>query len=509
MFDSMYNISFMKIHLKKVTIYFFLFFLFQTSIAQHRIDYNIFYSQNVENEGLKIQVKFKSKKAKDFTYFHYANEVWGETDLSKCIEFIKSDNPTYKFKIVPDSSRIVIYHPKARNIDFIYRLKQDYKTESIKALNRPRVKNNFFHVLGQSLFMVPEEIFEKENNPKVKATIEWIGFPDGFKIHNSFGTNSKKQIISTKIDGGFYHSLFIGGDYRIREFKHLNKSVYFAIRGNWLKDYQDEKIFEALRKTIKTQREFWNDNNFDFYTVIMTPTTTQTDSSFKGQTSKGSNIKNGFLIQSSNNPFNSFNVIKYMFNHEMMHDWIGGKIKMKNEELNYWFSEGFTDYYTYKNRLRNGDLSFQEWISSFNKNILKPYWKNPEKNKANYAIKDDFWKNRNIERIPYQRGAVFAFWLDNQILKKSNYKKSLDDLIREILKICETQNRKFTDELFLEISQKYLNEDISYFFQKHIIIGEDIILKDDDLIEDFNIYILENIPTVASKNNNAKGFIIN
>ena len=71
------------------------------------------------------------------------------------------------------------------------------------------------------------------------------------------------------------------------------------------------------------------------------------------------------------------------------------------------------------------------------------------------------------------------------------------------------QRRRAVDLLTSFIQQKYLNEDISYFFQKHIIIGEDIILKNDDLIEDFKIDILENIPTVASKNNNAKGFIIN
>ncbi|MDY3316654.1 hypothetical protein PG630_04945 [Riemerella anatipestifer] len=101
--------------------------------------------------------------------------------------------------------------------------------------------------------------------------------------------------------------------------------------------------------------------------------------------------------------------MNHIFNHEMMYDWIGGKISIKHEELNYWFSEGFTDYYTYKNRLRNNDLTLKEWLDSFNTEVIKAHWENPERNKPNYVIKDDFWKSENVEKIPYRRGAILLF----------------------------------------------------------------------------------------------------
>ena len=468
------------------------------TIGQTKINYQIFYSDKAENEGLKIQVSYKSKVATDSTYFYYSNKVWGQKNLSNCVKFTKSENPEYNFKIVADSSRIVVYHPKARNISFSYHINQDIKEKTPQSKNRPFIEKEFFHVLGQSLFTVPEEIFEpKIDDPKITANIEWLNFPKGFVIHNSFGSNILKQHLKIKLWSELYHSLFIGGDYRIKPFDYLNKRVYFAIRGEWQNEYQDDKLFSALKKTISTQREFWLDNSFDYYTIIMTPTITQKDSIFKGQSIHGSGVKNGFMIESTNNPFNNFSTIKYMFNHEMMHDWIGGKIPLKNEELNYWFSEGFTDYYSYKNRLRNKDLSFTEWLNAFNTEVIKAHWKNPEKNIANYRIKDDFWKNYNIQKIPYRRGAIFAFWLDNQILKKSNYTKSLDDLMREILKVCTTENRKFSDELFLDMAQKYLDKDISSFFQKHIINGEDFEFKQEDFIDEFKIEFVEKIPIVV------------
>lgn len=479
------------------------------TIGQTKINYKVFYSGNIENEGLKIQVSFSLKKASDSTYFYYFNEVWGETNLTNCLKFVQIENPTYTFKIVADSNRIVVYHPKAKNISFSYHITQDIKEENPEARYRPLLQKEYFHILGQSFFAVPEKIFDdKIDDPKIIANIEWLNFPKNYIIHNTFGSQQLKQNLKVKLWSEFYNSLFVGGDYRIKSFNYLEKPIYFAIRGKWLGEYTDNNLFEALKKTIPTQREFWKDNNFDYYTVIITPTITQNDSIYKGQSITGTGVKNGFLIQSSNNHFNDFSAMKYVFNHEMMHNWIGGKIPMQHEELNYWFSEGFTDYYTYKNKLRNNDITLKEWLDAFNTDVIKAHWENPERNKPNYIIKDDFWKNINVEKLPYRRGAIFAFWLDNQILKKSNCTKSLDDLMRDILKICTTENRKFTDELFLETAQKYLDKDITYFFQKHIINGLDLELKNEDLIDEFKIEYIKNIPKIIAEKDIRNKYIL-
>lgn len=468
------------------------------SFAQTKVNYQVSYSDNLEQDGLKVMVNYEQKQASDSTYFHYSNEVWGQSKLMQCLDIRANENPNYRIRLVPDSNRIVVYHPKSKTVNFTYRIKQDYKGDKIDVFNRPRLSNQFFHILGQSLFSVPEAVFaQHEDNPRLNISLAWLNFPEGFKIHNTFGTEQHKQILKVKLWTDLYNSLFVGGDYRIYNFSYMSKPIYFAIRGKWLESYQDDKLLEALKKTISTQRAFWKDNNFDYYTVIMTPTVTQSDSLFQGQSTTGSGIKNGFLIQSSNNPFNNWNVINYIFNHEMMHDWIGGKIANKSEELNYWFSEGFTDYYAFKNRLRSGDLSLAQWTNEFNSEVIKAHWNNPERNKPNYLVKDEFWSSRNIEKIPYRRGAIFAFWLDNQIMKQYKCTKSLDDLMRDLLKICTTENKKFTDELFLNLVETYLNKDISYFFQKHVISGVDFDLKTEDCIDGFQINNINGMPQIS------------
>ncbi len=442
--------------------------------AVTEVKYQVNHSKNMVKSGLTVTVTTTFDKQTDSSYFHYSNAFWGEENLFQCLSDFKGAKG-YRFRMVPDSNRIVVYHPMAATVSFSYTIRQDYPGNSRSIFSRPRLQPTFFHILGQSLFTVPETIFESgEDDPEIAVTIDWVGFPKDFIIHNMLGSQQLHQSFKGKLWTEFYNTLFVGGDYRIRSFEHQHKKVYFAIRGEW-KVYEDNQLLALFQRTLITQRDFWNDQDFDYYTVIMTPTQTSSDTvEYRGQSVNGSRIYNGFMIQSTNNPFNDLGTIKYIFNHEMMHDWIGGKITMAHEELNYWFSEGFTDYYAYKNQLRNGALSPEEWLTKFNEEVLKPHYENPERNQPNYRIKDDFWKNYNIEKLPYRRGALFAFWLDQRLLVSSDGATSLDDFMRTLFLHCTEKDLLFTDELFLDLLQQQTGEDWSYFFQKHLISGVDV-----------------------------------
>ncbi|ASS47869.1 MAG: peptidase [Candidatus Fluviicola riflensis] len=458
----------------KIALTFMLSLFSLFSNAAQTVKYQVNYAKNMPKSGLTITVTTTLSKPADSSYFYYANEIWGEENLFQSISNFKGAGKGYRFRMVPDSNRIVVYHPTATTVSFSYTVRQDYPGDSPNIFARPRLQPTFFHALGQSLFVMPEAVFESgKEDPEMDATIDWIGFPKEFAIHNMLGSQELHQSFNGKLWTEFYNTLFVGGDYRIHSFEHQNKKVYFAIRGNWT-TFQDDQLLALFQRTLITQRDFWNDQDFDYYTVIMTPTLTSNDSiMYPGQSVNGSRIYNGFMIQSTNNPFNDLGTIKYIFNHEMMHDWIGGKITMAHEELNYWFSEGFTDYYAYKNQLRNGALTPEEWRAKFNEDVLKAHYINPERNEPNYRIKDDFWTNYNIEKLPYRRGTLFAFWLDQQLLVSSNGKTSLDDFMRTLLIHCTENEVLFTDELFLDLLQQQTGEDWCYFFQKYVISGVD------------------------------------
>jgi predicted metalloprotease with PDZ domain len=501
----------MKINMTKIARYLLgLSFagMLTPALGQSQVNYKVFYTDDLPANGLKVQISRQSQHEADSTCFFYANKVWGEANLSKCVHFMQAENPGYKFRIVADSNRIIAYHPRSKNVSFYYRIRQDYPGDSVNIFFHPRVQAKFFHILGESLFMVPEELFDNHvNNPVVSANIEWADFPHGYVIHNSFGSNQKRQVLNVDLWRELYHSLFIGGDYRIYQFQCFGKPVYFATRGDW-QFFKDEKVFGILKNAIATQRTFWDDKNVNYYTVIMTPTVSDADTSDKRQSISGTSIKQGFFIQSSNNPNNGWDDLKYLFNHELMHDWIGGKIKMSQEELDYWFSEGFTDYYAYKNRLRDGDIGFKEWLDDFNNNVLASNYKNPERNQPNASIKQNYWDNRNFKKIPYKRGAIFAFWLDNQILIASNYTRSLDDLMRDLLKTCSTEHKTFTNDLFLSLTKKYLQRDITDLFQKYILAGADIDFNNENLVNGFTVEHHTQTPEIKGSQEVMKQYLI-
>jgi predicted metalloprotease with PDZ domain len=464
--------------------------------AQPRLDYQVHYSPQLAAEGLRVQVLVRSARPADSTYFHFANEVWGEKNLLRCLSGLTGAEPGYRFRVVPDSNRIVVYHPRGREVRFSYRVKQDAAQYTKEQFNRPYVADTYFHVLGESLFAVPEALLKTApEDPEMTASIRWLGFPQDFALHNTFTSGATEQTFRGKLWTEFYRSLYVGGDYRLQQFSHQNRAVYLVQRGQW-PAYDDARVLAAVQQALTAQRSFWQDAGPARYTVFLSPTVSSADTSWHGQSMKGAGLYQGFVLQSTNNPYNNWDLLRYLLNHEMLHQWIGGQIGAAHEELNYWFTEGFTDYYAFKNRLRSGDLTMEQWVQRFNEDVLQRLYRNAERNQPNYLIKDHYWTSSSFGKLPYRRGAVFALWLDHQILRRSNYTRSLDDLMRELLQLCRQPGQKFTDELFLTVAQRYLREDISYEYQKYILGGADLPLCPEDLAEGLTVDNAGKVPVL-------------
>lgn len=464
------------------------------NFGQDRIKYDVYYTENLASDGLKIQLTYRHKHAVDSTLFYYNDEGWGEVDLFNSLQLLKTDNPTLTIKEDRENQTITVYHPKSKKVVLVYRIKQDYEEPNYNAGFRPIVHDEYFHILGHSLFVIPEYFVTEEFMDKVNLTITWNNFPIEFKIHNNFGSEVLEQKLKLDVWEELLHSVFVGGDYRIHSFKHHDKPIYLVTRGEWHNGFDDEFLISNYKNAITSQRDFWQDYDQKYFTAILTPTVSQNDSLYRGSTITGSAVHNCFVMLATNNPFNYKEAYIHLVHHELMHNWIGQKIKNKYEYANYWFSEGFTDYYAYKNRLKIKDLTINEWQALFNEFVIKPHWKNPKKNIPNYAIKDGFWSDRDVEKVPYRRGAIFAFWLDNQILLNSDYKYSLDNLMNDILSKCKEEQVLFTDELLLDLASKYLDTELIYFFQKHIINGEDIDLENEKWIEGFSFEFKDSFP---------------
>ncbi|MDY8136386.1 M1 family aminopeptidase [Aquimarina sp. 2201CG5-10] len=434
---------------------------------------------------LKIQMSFKADPS-GITKLKYQNNAWGEENIYNCIESMQLSQIQGKITQNKDSSWIEIQHPK--NIDslqFEYTLKQDIK-DAIGAGNRyrPIINSTYFHVFSHNLFMFPKHI---SNNDKEHLNIKlnWNDFPEDYTIHNSFGSKKKEQLINDITEEEFLTAVFLGGDFRTYTSSINNNDVVLAIRGDWI-PFEDDTIMKLLTKTVQSQRDFWQDHSQKYFTVTMMPIAQERGSSFGG-----TGLTNSFATVVSNNKETSIDQLVYLFNHELMHNWTGHVIKNQNEEEQYWFSEGFTEYYTFKNITSNKILNFDKkyFIDQMNENI-KNLYNSPVGEKPNSEITyDNFWSDRHYSKLPYYRGALFAFVLDLKIQKDSNGDKSLNHAMRDFYGAAVHQDQRINSDFFIKTINKYTKDDITAFFDKHILKGELI-----DLAKIYNEFNLQYEP---------------
>ncbi|MFV9883600.1 MAG: M61 family peptidase [Rickettsia conorii subsp. raoultii] len=156
--------------------------------------------------------------------------------------------------------------------------------------------------------------------------------------------------------------------------------------------------------------------------------------------------------------------------HEHLHNWTGKKIRNNLERLNYWWSEGFTDYYSRVLALRSSVITLEEFVEEFNK-FFENYYLSPVINEPNNLIETDYWQDYAVQRLPYYRGFVLALYLDN-FIKENNKSKSLDNVMLDLFKTSKEQ--EFSSDYFKKIVKNYVPKGIDKEINEYIEQGKTI-----------------------------------
>lgn len=412
---------------------------------------------------LQITMRLKADPS-GTTSLSFPNEAWGETDLYHTLGEMRLLNVEGVVEKDMDSSRIVLVYPKdTKELEFQYYLKQDIEGDiSTRNVYRPVINNAYFHVFSHNLFMMPEH-----SEDHISISMDWSQFPEAYTIHNSFGSGERKQLLKDVDKEKFGSAIFVGGDFRVLEGEINGNKISLATRGDWI-PFKEEDVFKVLEQTLTYQRNFWDDHSQTYFTVTMQPFPQEMGSSFQG-----TGLTNSFATTVSNNDMTDIEQMVYLFNHELMHNWIGHTITTANEEEQYWFSEGFTEYYTFKNIAKNhiNGLGSDFFINEINRTIRDLYG-SPVMTAPNTEINyDNFWTNPDYSKLPYWRGALFAFYLDQTLQKDSEGKLSLDDVMHQIYADA-TKGQKVDHAYFIQVMEPFWKGDFEAFFQKHIVDGE-------------------------------------
>ncbi len=381
---------------------------------------------------------------------------------------------------LPDSNRLVVPNTGASTVRLKYAVQDLQKPDQPfyeYCCYQPIIKPNYFHVQIGQLLLYPEH-FWPDANARRRVVVEWKNLPKAYLLHSSLGKDSLQGGMLTNAE--MQYGVFLGGDFRRHQIMVENQPVYYVTRGNWL--LSEDSILHVLKKTFHGHRDFWHDHTDTSYLVSFLPIDDAPwTAEYRMYSLGGSCLTNSFMAYATNHAGLDLRAVKYLFVHELLHRWIGMEIENAAEEREYWFSEGFTDYYTYKSLLKFGLISLDEWLDEINKSVFFAHYTSPLKARPNSDLNyERFWNGgQDWEKLPYRRGCLFAFYLDLELKRSTGGKHNLDDVMRELLSRCRAdRSLKLDAALVVSVLKPYLGARAEKLVKKHIEDGVPIIWTD-------------------------------
>ncbi len=146
----------------------------------------------------------------------------------------------------------------------------------------------------------------------------------------------------------------------------------------------------------------------------------------------------------------------HLLGHELFHAWNGLTITSDDhtpEGADYWFSEGFTNFYARRLLYRAGLVSLDATIAQLDSE-LAAYDASPLRAAPNQAIVDGFWKSHDLENLPYARGNAIAIAVDREIARVSKGHRSLDDVMRELVVEARAGGHVSVDSLLARFARE-------------------------------------------------------
>lgn len=268
---------------------------------------------------------------------------------------------------------------------------------------------------------------------------------------NFKATPGSYRVLYSNFDGRVksfndFSDLFLAaGNYRAARRIVAGRNVQFIIQGDKWK-FTDEQFVDTVSKIIAAQVGYMGFYPADKENLLVTLNEGTPTSA--GRTV----VKNVISIYPDTQLPLDDPITLGLITHEHFHIWNNDYLKDagdKQEGYYKWLSEGFTDYYSLLTLYREGIIDAKTFTAQINQTLLK-YQRNPTALSAtNAVLAENYWKSRDYNRLPYQKGAVIALLFDLQIRKQTNGQKNIDDFMRLLIKNA-VPLKGYTDKIVLE-----------------------------------------------------------
>ena len=299
---------------------------------------------------------------------------------------------------------------------------------------RAILNNGLFHGAGRLFLVLPND----KMNEALNVNIQWQDFERiNWQTVQAVAANPQKDKYEIISKSGLLSSVFMAGDFDLHQILTPYGIVKIAVqKSDWR--FTDEEFSSLARKIVQSEREFFNvDINPDAEPFLIS--LVEVDRDLNGISISGTSLHNSFamfaspkaqLMQTDLGEPNT--TIGFVLAHEMMHQWIGTDLQTSEtpEALGYWFTEGFTEYFSLQVLYQHQLITLPTYIDMLN-GFLRNYWLSAYKNINNKKVARNFWSDAGIQKIPYLRGFLIAMITDQSMRQSSNIR--LQGLLQKML----------------------------------------------------------------------------
>jgi predicted metalloprotease with PDZ domain len=380
--------------------------------APERIDYTLTPIMRAGAlEAVQIDLRFRGE-ADGETALALPSAWGGQEELWRGIDDLTVVSGATLQPGATPAARTLTHRPNAR-IHLRYRVIQDWEGPPMAQGGnpyRPIIQANYFHLIGNAALVTPDNY-----NLLSPVRLNVRNLPRGWR----FASDLEHQ--GTTL-GDAATSIIVGGDFRIVQTADPN--IRIAMRGaQWR--FTDAYFAARVAEIIAAQRRFWGDESSPFLVTVIELGAPNSGWLSMGGTGLGDSF--AFFATPNVEP----EALPRMLAHEGLHTWIPSRIgglAEVDEASGYWFSEGFTDFYTGRILVREGIWDPAQFAADFNR-TLRDYAVSSARTAPNARILADFWRDRDLQQLPYQRGRMLATLWDVRLRAQG---RDMDELVHEM-----------------------------------------------------------------------------
>ena len=155
--------------------------------------------------------------------------------------------------------------------------------------------------------------------------------------------------------------------------------------------------------------------------------------------------------------------------HEITHHFAGGLSSPEGIEGS-WFSEGLAEYYSRVVTFRASLIPPSVFAKAVNESA-QAYYTNPLKNLPNEKIAEGFWRDKNVQGLPYQRGFFYFVDTNQKLLAASKGKVSLDTVLLA-LQADQKSGGQLTPQTWKQAIERQLGAAGGQEFEAVVLRGE-------------------------------------